>query len=255
MQNILIIDDDTALGELLVEYLSREALDTTVAPTGKEGLELALSGRFDLVLLDLILPDVDGLTMLYMLRKQDGPPVLILSGRGDDVSRIVGLEMGADDFLPKPFEPRELVARMRAILRRTSKAKCTALSELRVGDLRLEPRLRQVWRGEERLTLTQNEFNLLETLLRSAGQVVTKDDLSLAALGRELSPLDRSVDVHISNLRRKLGPQPDESERIRTVRGVGYMYLEGLDEVGARLVRDEDGGGFAWVAGTRPKAR
>lgn len=255
MQNILIIDDDIALGELLVEYLSREALETTIASTGKEGLELALSGRFDLVLLDLILPDVDGLTMLYMLRKQDGPPVLILSGRGDDVSRIVGLEMGADDFLPKPFEPRELVARMRAILRRTSKAKCSAHGELRVGDLRLEPRLRQAWRGEERLTLTQNEFNLLETLLRSAGQVVSKDDLSLAALGRELSPLDRSVDVHISNLRRKLGPQPDESERIRTVRGVGYMYMERLDEICGRLGRDDEDAGFAWVAGARIKSR
>lgn len=240
MQNILIIDDDLALSELLVEYFSREALEATVAPTGKEGLELAFSGRFDLVLLDLILPDVDGLTMLYMLRKQDGPPVLILSGRGDDVSRIVGLEMGADDFLPKPFEPRELVARMRAILRRTSRPKCSAYGELRVGDLRLEPRLRQVWRGEERLSLTQNEFNLLETLMRSAGQVVSKEDLSLAALGRELSPLDRSVDVHISNLRRKLGPQADESERIRTVRGVGYMYVESLYDAGERMEGDED---------------
>ncbi|MBC7899432.1 MAG: response regulator transcription factor, partial [Saprospiraceae bacterium] len=190
------------------------------------GLEKAVSGEYDLAILDVMLPKMNGFDVLRNLREKSSLPVLMLTARGDDMERIVGLEIGADDYLPKPFNPRELVARLRAILRRVNvDENDPATSEkLHVEDLEISASSRSVKLDDVELTLTSVEFDLLSALVREAGKIVKKEDLSEQVLERSLSPYDRSLDMHISNLRKKLGIRQDGSERIKTIRSVGYIY-------------------------------
>ena len=222
----MIIDDDEELCDLVSEYLTVEGFHTTAVHDGETGLERALSGEYDLAILDVMLPKINGFDVLKNLREKSGLPVLMLTARGDDMERIVGLEIGADDYLPKPFNPRELVARLRAILRRAAADNGSQASaeKIVIDDLELSASSRSVKRNGEELPITSVEFDLLSALLRNAGTVVKKEDLSENVLERRLSPYDRSLDMHISNLRKKLGPRTDESERIKTVRSVGYIY-------------------------------
>ena len=222
MRKILLLDDDVELCELLREYLAAENFEVEFAHEGSSGLSRALAESVDMVLLDVMLPGRNGFEVLRELREQSAVPVLMLTARGDDVDRIVGLEMGADDYLPKPFNPRELVARIRAVLRRQGEGG-ELLPRLAVGDVALDPRSRTVHCGKLEVELTGVEFKLLEALLRSPGRVVSRDRLARVALDRPLEPFDRSLDVHVSNLRRKLGTFADGSPRIRTLRGEGYL--------------------------------
>lgn len=223
MERVLIVDDDVDLCELLSERLKTEGFAMEAAHDGNRGLERALSREHALVILDLMLPGLGGLDVLRRLRARSDVPVLILTARGEDVERIVGLEIGADDYLPKPFNPRELIARVRAILRRTTHAEVKG-GPLAVGDIRLDPAVREAWQNGVRLDLTNVEFTLLETLLRNVGQVLTREHLTEAVLARKLGPFDRVIDVHVSNLRKKLGSVP-EGERVKTVRGSGYLFV------------------------------
>jgi two-component system response regulator CpxR len=228
MDRVLVVDDDVELCDLVKEFLQPEGLQVEAVHNGNRGLERALSGEHALVVLDVMLPGMNGLDVLRKLRASSTVPVLLLTARGQDVDRIVGLELGADDYLPKPFNPRELVARIRAILRRTkggeSGERQAPQTSVRVGDVELNPATRTVLRGGEVVDLTAVEFNLLDVLLREAGRVVTRDELAKIALGRLFSPYDRSIDMHISKLRKKLGEDGKGGERIKTVRGVGYIY-------------------------------
>lgn len=228
MERILVIDDDEELCELIAEYLKPEGFELTCVHTGTQGIERALQGGFTLLVLDVMLPGANGFEVLRQVRAQSPVPVLMLTARGDDIDRIVGLEMGADDYLPKPFNPRELVARIRAILRR-SRADSTAApanaERLCIGDVELDKGARVVRRSGELIEMTTVEFDLLEALLRAAGRVVTREELVTQVLGRRFVPFDRSVDMHVSNLRKKLGHRIGEVERIRSVRGVGYLYI------------------------------
>lgn len=227
MDQILIIDDDVALCELVTEYLEPLGFQIESVHRGDAGVARALAGEHQLVVLDVMLPGLNGFEVLRRIRADSKVPVLMLTARGDDVDRIVGLEIGADDYLPKPFNPRELTARIRAILRRTSAeapADQTATKKLNVGDVELDSGTRAVSRAGEKVELTAVEFDLLEKLLRAAGRIVTRDELSKEVLGRSSSPFDRSIDMHISNLRKKLGHQLGGTERIKTIRGVGYIY-------------------------------
>ena len=228
MNNILIIDDDTDLCDLLRDYLTPEGFVVEAVYNGLDGVELAVSGRYSLVVLDVMLPGINGFEVLRRIRAASRIPVLMLTARGEDVDRIVGLEIGADDYLPKPFNPRELVARIRAVLRRAESEPQSQVQadtgRLIVGDIELVTGTRTVLRGGQKVELTSVEFAILETLLRLAGQVVSRDDLVKQALGRNLSAYDRSIDVHVSSLRKKLGQRIDESERIKTVRNIGYQY-------------------------------
>lgn len=222
MSRILIIDDDEELCELVSEYLSVEGFDTEQAHDGEKGLEKALNEDFDLITLDVMLPAKNGFDVLRELRKTSTTPVLMLTARGDDMERIVGLEIGADDYLPKPFNPRELVARIRAILRRveqTEESRKAENEKLQVDDVELHTAARMATRGGKDLNLTSVEFDLLAALLREAGTVIKKEDLSREVLDRDISPFDRSLDMHISNLRKKL-----DNDRIKTIRSVGYIY-------------------------------
>jgi two-component system response regulator CpxR len=227
MVRVLVVDDDVELCDLVSEYLEPEGFEVAAVHNGDRGLERALSGDYSLVVLDVMLPGMNGLDVLRRLRAKSRVPVLILTARGDDVDRIVGLEIGADDYLPKPFNPRELLARIRAILRRAQGGPGIAGAPpepVVIGDVEIDPGARIVRRGGEEIELTAVEFALLEALVRSAGQVITRDQLVSAVLGRRFVAYDRSIDMHVSKLRRKLGPQPDGSDRIKTIRGVGYTY-------------------------------
>jgi two-component system response regulator CpxR len=226
MNNILIIDDDLDLCDLLRDYLTPEGFVAESVHNGLTGVERAVSGQYSLVVLDVMLPGTNGFEVLRRIRAASRVPVLMLTARGDDVDRIVGLEIGADDYLPKPFNPRELVARIRAVLRRAESAPQpqTDAGRLVVGDIELVPGTRTVLRSGQRVDLTSVEFSILENLLRQAGQVVSREDLVRNALGRSLSAYDRSIDVHVSSLRRKLGQRAGDSERIKTVRSIGYLY-------------------------------
>ena len=231
MNRILVVDDDLDLCELLAKYLRHEGFEFDMVHNGNTGVERALSGDYSLVVLDVMLPGLNGFDVLSNIRSKSSVPVLMLTARGDDVDRIVGLEMGADDYLQKPFNPRELVARIRAILRRarleSGEGATAALPErLSVGDVVLNKSNRIVTRGGEQLMLTTIEFDLLEALMRSAGQIVTREELVKSILGRNFTPYDRSIDTHVSNLRRKLGHQVDGVERIRTIRSVGYIFAK-----------------------------
>jgi two-component system response regulator CpxR len=222
MERLLIVDDDVELCEILTEYFSAEGFAVESAQDGVRGLERARSGEHALIILDLLLPGMRGLEVLQRLRSDSNAPVLILTARGEDVDRIVGLELGADDYLPKPFNSRELMARVRAILRRTRSSPDGQRVE--VGDVTLDPSARQAWRDGQPLSLTMAEFVLLEVLVRHAGHVLTRERLAEEVLGRRLGSFDRSIDVHVSNLRRKLGDTAGGREHIRAVRGEGYVF-------------------------------
>lgn len=224
MSKVLIIDDDEELCELVSEYLGVEGFETDVVNDGAGGLEAARSGRYDLAILDVMLPKMNGFEVLRNLRADSSMPVLMLTARGDDMERIVGLESGADDYLPKPFNPRELVARLRAIMRRVNGDEDKGSDKITVDDIELSEASRSAKLDGEEVVLTSVEFDLLKHLLLEAGKIIKKEDLSLRVLDRELSPFDRSLDMHISNLRKKLGFREDGSERIKTVRSVGYIY-------------------------------
>jgi two-component system response regulator CpxR len=227
MDKILIIDDDEELCELVSEYLAVEGFDITSLNDGESGLAAALTGEYDMVILDVMLPKMNGFDVLRNLREESKLPVIMLTARGDDMERIVGLEIGADDYLPKPFNPRELAARLRAILRRSApepEMLDGTNERIDVDGIQLSPASRSVIRDGEDVNLTSVEFGLLHELLKEAGKIVKKDDLSEHVLERELSPYDRSLDMHISNLRKKLGVRADGSERIKTIRSVGYIY-------------------------------
>ncbi|MDX3773210.1 response regulator transcription factor [Chromatiaceae bacterium AAb-1] len=229
MSAILMIDDDTELCELVAEYLAMDGFEFTAAHDGPAGLELARNGQYQLILLDIMLPGMDGLSVLKALRSSQYCPVLMLTARGDDVDRIVGLELGADDYLAKPFNPRELVARIKAILRRvelTENRQQAGDSILSLNQITLNPHNRQVTYQEQPLNLTATEFQLLEQLMQRAGEVVTKDELSRAVLGKRLQTYDRSLDMHVSNIRKKIAALTAD-EKIQTLRGTGYLFLQG----------------------------
>ncbi|MFN0141805.1 MAG: response regulator [Pyrinomonadaceae bacterium] len=225
MDKILIIDDDEELCELVSEYLGVEGFAVESVNDGEAGLRAALAGEHDIAILDVMMPKMNGFDVLRALRQTSQLPVIMLTARGDDMERIVGLEIGADDYLPKPFNPRELAARLRAILRRSSDTGDTNANEnLSVDGIELSSTARTVLLDGSDVMLTSVEFALLRELLKDAGQVIKKEDLSERVLERKLSPYDRSLDMHISNLRKKLGPRGDGSERIKTIRSVGYIY-------------------------------
>jgi two-component system response regulator CpxR len=223
MTPLLIIDDDTELGALLTEFLAREGFSVSVEQDGARGLDLALIGNFALVVLDLMLPSLDGFALLKQLRARSRVPVLMLTARGEDIDRIVGLELGADDYLAKPFNPRELVARIRAILRR---AQSPSKGRLEVNGVTIDPGLRSVSSGGRDIEMTTLEFDILEVLMRSAGRVVSRDALMESMYNRKATPYDRSIDMHVSHLRRKL---ETGQTLIKTVRGVGYQFCRPQD--------------------------
>jgi DNA-binding response OmpR family regulator len=222
MDRVLIVDDDVQLCRLLSERLGTEGFTIEAVHDGVHGLERALSMDHALVVLDLMLPGMGGLDVLRKIRARSPIPVLILTARGEDIDRILGLEIGADDYVPKPFNPRELIARIRAILRRSATTAASS-GPLVAGGIRLDPQAREAWFNETPLNLTSVEFTLLELLLRQAGHVVTREQLTESVLGRKLGPFDRVIDVHVSNNRKKLG-SPEHGQRIKSVRGSGYLF-------------------------------
>ena len=225
----LLIDDDARLGALVAEYLGKHEIDVTTAGDGPRGLAALRKSRPDLVLLDLMLPGMDGLEVCRKIRATAewiGLPVIMLTAKGEDVDKVIGLEVGADDYLAKPFNPRELLARIRAVLRRASPA--AAPARLRVGRLELDFAAREVTVSGKRRVLTHHEFELLATLARASGRVLSREQI-LDALKGESEPFDRSIDVHVAKLRAKLEPDPKEPRYIKTVRGVGYMLAREAD--------------------------
>ena len=225
MDDVLLIDDDVELGAMLTEYLAKHGFRVRTVHRGDTGLAAARQRPWNMVLLDVMLPGLDGLEVLRQLRTESNVSVLLLTARGEDVDRIVGLEIGADDYLPKPFNPRELLARMRAVLRRQDRAAALPAPVIRVQDLELDAAARRASRDGRKLDLTDVEFGLLEALMRAAGKVLTRDELSQAVLGRAFDPFDRSLDMHISRLRRKLGRDGEDEGRVKSVRGVGYQLV------------------------------
>ena len=226
MAAVLLIDDDVELAGMLADYLRRDGFAVDLAHDGESGVQAALSGNFAIAVLDVMMPGISGIEALRRIRAGSRMPVLMLTARGDDMDRIVGLELGADDYVPKPCLPRELAARLRAILRRSAGAPQDN-GELAVGPLRLQAAQRRAeWRGRL-LELTSTEFNLLEVLARNAGRIVGKDELSAQALGRPLARYDRSIDVHLSSIRQKLGPLDDGRSPIQTVFRQGYQMIPG----------------------------
>ena len=225
MNKLLLIDDDKELSQLLSEYLTTEGFEVAVAYDGEAGIQLATQEQFSAIVLDVMLPIYNGFEVLKILRKTHQTPVLMLTAKGDTVDRVIGLEIGADDYLPKPCDPRELVARIRAILRRSvsSEPSATKLEKIASGPLVLHLGSRHVTWGDSEIILTGTEFSVLEILVRQAGQVISKDDMTEQALNRKLTPYDRSIDVHVSNIRKKLTAAGANKELIINVRGAGYM--------------------------------
>lgn len=220
---ILLVDDDVELGSMLREYLEAEGFSATVALTGTAGIAGALSGEYAAMILDIMLPDMSGIDVLSKVRKQSRLPIIMLTAKGDNIDRVIGLEMGADDYVPKPCYPRELVARLRAVLRRFEEhVEPQDSMIITLGDLRLDASQRiSEWKGEA-FELTVSEFNLLMLLMKERNRVVSKDELSLQGLGRPREAYDRSVDVHISNIRQKLSQIAGDTLSIETVRSIGY---------------------------------
>lgn len=222
-QDILIIDDDRELCDLLQDFLQLEGFTTSAVHDGAEAVETCKGSEFDAIVLDVMLPRVQGFDVLRKLREFSSTPVIMLTARGEETDRIVGLEMGADDYLPKPCNPRELAARLRAILRRTDKAANIESTVIEIDGLRASTTQRRVEHDGQELKLTTAEFNVLLVLMRHAGEVVNKEFISQQALGRALTAYDRSVDVHVSNLRKKLGAM--DRDLIKNIRGVGYQLV------------------------------
>ncbi|AHK17066.1 response regulator [Thalassolituus oleivorans] len=228
MNSILLIDDDFELGELLQEYLSMEGFQLTAVQDGETGLTEALSGKYNLILLDVMLPKLNGFEVLRKLRAESNVPVIMLTARGESVDRVLGLEHGADDYIPKPYHHHELVARIKALFRRielSSDVTPQVSSELHVGDIALNPTTRTARLDGVELQITGAEFGVLQCLMEHVGELVDKDTLSIAALGRPLMAYDRSIDMHVSNLRKKLGKRDDDSDWIKTVRSRGYLLV------------------------------
>jgi two-component system response regulator CpxR len=224
VDRILVVDDDVELCSLVSEYLEPEGFQVEAVHDGKAGLARALSGDHLLAVLDVMLPGMNGFDVLRKIRDSSRIPVLLLTARGEAVDRIVGLEIGADDYLPKPFNPREMVARIRAILRRTrAQGEAPVPDVIRVGDVELDPATRSVQHRGKPVELTSVEFSLLQVLLREAGRVVTREALVDEVLGRKFSPFDRSIDMHVSKVRKKLGDS-DSEDHIKTIRGAGYIF-------------------------------
>ena len=227
MQRILIIDDDIELCDLVTEYLEPEGYAVESVNEGHEGVDRALSGDYALAVLDYMLPGLNGFEVLRQIRTTSRLPVVMLTARGDDVNRIIGLQIGADDYLPKPFNPLELVARINAVLRRSQpQSDQEKIEIISIGDIEMDNRTRTVLRAGELIELTVVEYSLLEKLLNAPGRILTREELVKEVLRRELSPFDRSIDTHVSNLRKKLGHEVIGVERIKTVRGVGYIYAK-----------------------------
>lgn len=228
---VLIVDDDKKLCRLVRDYLEPMGYDVDAANTGTDGLERALAGDFHVVIIDVMMPGMDGFEVLKRLRKESDIPVLMLTARGDETDRIVGLEMGADDYLPKTFSTRELLARLRAVTRRYFKSERKSAPDITyealiMGDLQISQSSRMAWLGAKTLNLTPIEFDLLVCLAKAAGRVLTRDQLLDAVAGRSYDVFDRSIDVHISSLRRKLGDDPRNPRFIKTVRSAGYMFKD-----------------------------
>jgi two-component system response regulator CpxR len=247
VDRILVIDDDVELCSLVGEYLEPEGFQIEAVHDGNRGLDRALNGDHLLIVLDVMLPGMNGFDVLRRIRNTSRTPVLLLTARGEDVDRIVGLEIGADDYLPKPFNPRELVARIRAILRRTQAGEKNAerledqIPEVvRVGDIELDPATRIVRQNGKPIELTSVEFNLLHVLLREAGRVVTREHLVDEVLSRKFSPFDRSIDMHVSKVRKKLGDSDNGSDHIKTVRGVGYIFAHPRDQAKSSAAKAEE---------------
>ncbi|MCJ8303325.1 response regulator [Shewanella sp.] len=226
MNHLLLIDDDLGLSELLAQLLELEGFELTLAHDGQSGLELALDKDYDLILLDVMLPKLNGFEVLKSLRANKQTPVLMLTARGDEIDRVVGLEIGADDYLPKPFNDRELVARIKAIIRRSHilpNDKQPSVYEY--GDITLDPSRQEVYCQEQLLILTGTEFGLLFEMVQNAGDLISKESLSEKVLNKKLMPFDRSLDMHLSNLRKKLPERMDGRPRVKTIRGKGYIWL------------------------------
>jgi len=236
---LLLVDDDLKLCRLIREYLENLGYSVTTAHTGPDGLQAAMSTEFDAVILDVMLPRMDGFEVLRQLRARSDVPVLMLTGLGDEADRIVGLEIGADDYLPKTFSTRELLARLRAVIRRSkitvakraASARDEAPEPVIVGDVRIDPGTREVTVAGRGIVTTAVEFDLLLALARAAGRVKTRERLLLEVAERDFESFDRSIDVHISSIRRKLGDDPKSPQYVQTIRGVGYMMLKPGSEV------------------------
>jgi two-component system response regulator CpxR len=224
--NLLLIDDDKELCSMLQSYLAQEGFQADAIHSGETAVDKVLSNDYQLVILDIMLPGLSGFEVLKTIREESSVPVLMLTARGEDVDSVVGLELGADDYLAKPCSPRVLVAHIRAILRRSESSKYSlgVDEELCIGDIELYSNSRTVYREKDPVSLTSTEFTILETLMRNAGSIVNKGELSEIALGRKLAHFDRSLDVHISNVRKKLGFISDQNNKIKTIRNVGYLY-------------------------------
>ncbi|WP_444995993.1 response regulator [Aliikangiella sp. IMCC44359] len=228
MINILIADDDIELCQLLNDYLSQEGFKVDCANNGDAAIEKISINHYDLLILDVMMPIKNGFETLTEIRKSSLLPIIMLTARGDKVDRIVGLEMGADDYLAKPCDPRELVARIRAVTRRTqTNQKIAPLQryEMNINHVSLDNNNRQVTLNGQPVELTSTEFDLLKVLMENAGKLVTRDTISQVCLGKKLQPFDRSIDMHLSNVRKKLGDFEKDKPRIKTVRGSGYQYL------------------------------
>lgn len=236
MTSVLIADDDVELCSLLGDYLHGEGFDVETVHDGNAAIDKARRGTYDILVLDVMMPERNGFDVLRELRTHSQLPILMLTARGEEVDRIVGLEIGADDYLVKPCNPRELAARIRAVLRRgqgiavpnedqARTARSSPNDVIEIHGVQIRPGQRQVERGGELVPLTSTEFSVLEVLMQQAGQVVSKELLTERALGRKLGPYDRSIDMHVSNLRKKLGPGSDGEQRIKTVRSVGYLFV------------------------------
>ena len=226
MAEILIIDDDIELCNLLTDFLSREGFSCSFEHTGNSGLERIREQRFELVILDVMLPGMDGMETLRKIRLASEVPVIMLTARGEESDRITGLELGADDYLPKPFNPRELSARIKAILRRFQNDRTGTRDHevLESEGIKLDSSTRTLYLNDKPQKITSIEFDFLAVLMKHAGEIVTRETLSEEVLDREFSPLDRSIDVHIGQLRRKIGPRNNGDQRIKTVRGTGYIF-------------------------------
>jgi len=223
---LLLIEDDQELSELLVRLLTMEGYDVDTASDGKTGLAMALEENHNMVLLDVMLPLLDGFEVLKKLRQTSQLPVLMLTAKGDEIDRVIGLEFGADDYLPKPFNDRELLARIKAILRRSQQAVPQKVQQVQLGDVYLHHGRQEAKCGDETLDLTGTEFLLLAELLESPGELLDKNTLNQNVLGKRLQAFDRSLDMHMSNLRKKLPLREDGLPRIKTVRGHGYIWLD-----------------------------
>ncbi|MDD9179697.1 MULTISPECIES: response regulator [Aliivibrio] len=226
MAKILLVDDDIELTALLKDILSLEGYQVTEANNGIEGLE-AITNDLDLILLDIMMPKMNGMDMLRKLRETNETPVLMLTAKGEEIDRVIGLELGADDYLPKPFSDRELLARIRAILRRTqNKTKETNSSSIKYQGIEIFIGKQEAYNHGELLDLTGTEFGLLSQFIQKPGEIISKEELSLEVLGKRLAPFDRAIDMHVSNLRKKLPPLSEGKPRIKTLRGRGYLFVE-----------------------------